>query len=341
MASTSNPLEEILNSDVADSPFSSLVPPIQPPVSPTVARVDDRPNHRSVSSTAAAAAVVASPVMSQALGSSASSSSAAIQSALLYNHHPAASVSTAVAPSKDFNGSSPSSTVVQASMGAVGPRGPAVNIPVRTEGAVVAPQTVANQTAASFAHSLGNFLNAAHFKQSNITSAGLSPDQKPLITNIGAMSALGSTVPAQVQVVSPLRHSHPITSNLIPMKPDATQAVTNLKPFAVTRHPPLALCQQTLATGQQQQHMTLIQSSSPAQGAVGFPSQHVQIVNMPTQNVQRTSVASVSNLRTLAPRIAINQPVRIQQQPGQNIPMIRQNVVVSKGFCWMINLNSF
>lgn len=354
MASTNNPLEEILNSDVADSPFSSLVQPIQPSIGPTVVRDTvpsdhDRSNHLYGPSSSTAGA----PAAEQQVGGSASSngpssSSAAIQSALLRNHHSDAgsTVAAAAAVTKGFNNgvvvggsqfSSLAPPTTQMTLGPPPPRGPAqVNASISSLAPPSFSQsssssssqavTVANPIAASLAQSLGNFLNAAQFKQSNIAVAGLSnvtlgqklnasTGPRPLVANVSGMPTVPPT-----QVISQLHPARHLTNVIAAtqVKSELTTAVTNLKPFTVAGQQP------------QQQNLTLIQS--PAQGTVGFPSQHVQILNMQAQNVQHASVTPVSNLRPLAPRIAINQPVRIQQQqPTQNLPMIRpQNVVVSK-----------
>lgn len=354
MASTNNPLEEILNSDVADSPFSSLVQPIQPSIGSTVVRDTvpsdhDRSNHLyGPSSSTAGAPAVEQQVGGSASSNGPSSSSAAIQSALLRNHHSdAGSTVAAAAVTKGFNngvvvggGSQFSSLAPPTTQMTLGPppppRGPAqVNVSIsslappsssnQSSSSSSQAVTVANPIAASLAQSLGNFLNAAQFKQSNIAVAGLSnvtlgqklnasTGPRPLVANVSGMPTVPPT-----QVISQLHPAKHLTNVIAAtqVKSEVTPVATNLKPFTVAG-------QQT-----QQQNLTLIQS--PAQGTVGFPSQHVQILNMQAQNVQHASVAPVSNLRPLAPRIAINQPVRIQQQPTQNLPMIRQqNVVVSK-----------
>lgn len=364
MASSSNPLEEILNSDVADSPFSALVRPIDASITSPAGRdsntnilqTPDRSNHLYGSEAVT-------------LGRSSSNGTEShntLQSSgtILQNH-----TLSVIQTTKGFNNgaSTPQLTSFAVPQSVTSLARGNLSIQTKTETSrnspVVLTQspsdqftgvksfaggqhvvvTVANPAAASVAQSLTNYLNTAKFNNptvtlANVASTGLSsvssdskvnlnPEHKPLVvTNVGSNLVVqphGTTGP--VQVISQLQPSQHVISNVVSMAQVKTEnvtsaATTNLKQFAMSG-------QQNLTTGQQ--NVAMIQSSL-AQGAVGFPSQHVQIVNMPAQNLQRGTVTAP--LRTLAPRIAVNQPtaVRIPTQQQQNLSTIRpqQGVMV-------------
>lgn len=363
MASGSNPLEEILNSDVADSPFSALVRPIDAPIASPAGRdsntnilqTPDRSNHLYGSEPV---------IIGRSNASNGNESHSTLQSSgtILQNH-----TLSVIQTSKGFNNgaSAPQLTSFAVPQSVTNLARGNLSIQTKTETSrnspVVLAQsqsdqfsgvkgfvggqqvvTVANPAAASVAQSLTNYLNTAKFNNptvtlSNVASTGLSSissdsklnlatEHKPLVvTNVGSNLVVqphGTTGP--VQVISQLQPSQHVLSNVVSMAQVKSEnvtsaATTNLKPFAMSG-------QQNLASGQQ--NVAMIQSSL-SQG--GFPPQHVQIVNMQGQNVHRGAVtAPVSNLRTLAPRIAVNQPtgVRLPTQQQQNLQTIRPGGVM-------------